>query len=132
MGRFFEKLGANITPPANIAASKFKSKFEQYITLNYVLVKLYENEIDRLQKMHVKDQISPAQKKQMLLEVKELENLCCCLGLKSGTRTLCQRHFAERAVCRKDNLPKIKMLFHQNVWDCDSFLNCVILDHCVK
>ena len=42
-------------------------------------------------------------------------------------------HFAERtAVCRKDNLPKIEMLFRQNVWDCDSFLNCVILNHCVK
>ena len=41
-------------------------------------------------------------------------------------------HFAERTVWRKDNLPKIEMLFRQNVWDCDSFLNCVILNHCVK
>jgi hypothetical protein len=77
-----EKLDANIIPQANIAASKFKSKFEQYATLNSVLVKLYEKEIDKLQKTHVEDQISPVQKKQMLLEVKELENLCC-LGLKS-------------------------------------------------
>jgi hypothetical protein len=53
-------------------------------------------------------------------------------------RTFCRTdilpngHFAERTVCRKDNLPKIEMLFRQNVWDCDSFLNCVILNHCVK
>jgi hypothetical protein len=46
--------------------------------------------------------------------------------------TLPNGHFAERTVCRKDNLPKIEMLFRQNVWDCDSFLNCVILNHCVK
>jgi hypothetical protein len=32
-------------------------------------------------------------------------------------------HFAERTVCRKDNLPKmIKMLFRQNIWDCDSII----------
>ena len=103
-GSSFEKLDANITPQANIAASKFKSKFEQYITLNYVLVKLYENEIDRLQKMHVKDQISPAQKKEMLLEVKELENLCC-LGLKSGTRTFCRKTLCRKTFCRTDILP---------------------------
>jgi hypothetical protein len=29
-------------------------------------------------------------------------------------------------------LPKIEMLFRQNVWECDSFLNCVILNHWVK
>jgi hypothetical protein len=40
--------------------------------------------------------------------------------------------FAERTVSRKDNLPKAEMLFCQNVWDSDSFLNCVILNHCVK
>ena len=34
-------------------------------------------------------------------------------------------HVPERTACRKDNLPKIGMLFRQNVWDCDSFLNCV-------
>jgi hypothetical protein len=84
-----EKLDAN--PQANIAASKFKSKFEQYTTLNSVLVKLYEKEIDKLQKTHVEDQISPVQKKQMLLEVKELENLCC-LGLKSDGDIECFVH----------------------------------------
>jgi hypothetical protein len=53
-------------------------------------------------------------------------------------RTLCRTdvlpngHFAERTVFRTDNLPKIEMLFHQNVWDCDSFFNCVILNHSVK
>jgi hypothetical protein len=53
-------------------------------------------------------------------------------------RTFCRTdvlpngHFAERTVCRTDNLPKIEMLFHQNVWDCDSFFNCVILNHSVK
>jgi hypothetical protein len=58
-------------------------------------------------------------------------------------RTFCRRsfcrtdvlpngHFAERTVRRMDNLPKIKILFRQNVWACDSFLNCVILNHCVK
>jgi hypothetical protein len=40
--------------------------------------------------------------------------------------------FAERTFCRKDNLPKIEMVFRQNVWDCDSFLNCVILNNCEK
>jgi hypothetical protein len=48
------------------------------------------------------------------------------------TDVLPNGHFAERTVLRKDNLPKIEMLFRQNVWDCDSFLNCVILNHCVK
>ena len=48
------------------------------------------------------------------------------------TNILPNGHFAERTVCRKDNLPKIKMLFRQNVWDYDSFLNCLILNHCVK
>jgi hypothetical protein len=37
-------------------------------------------------------------------------------------------HFAERTVYRKENLPKIKMLFRQNVLDCDPFLNSVILE----
>jgi hypothetical protein len=64
------------------------------------------------------------------------------------TDVLPNRRFAERTVCRTDSLPngqfdeqtvwrtdklpKIEMLFRQNVWDCDSFLNCVILNHCVK
>jgi hypothetical protein len=43
-----------------------------------------------------------------------------------------ERTFCERTVCRKDNLLKIEMLLRQNIWDCDSFLNCVILNHCVK
>ena len=53
-------------------------------------------------------------------------------------RTFCRTdilpngHCAERTVCRKDNLPKIEMLFRQNVWDCASFLNFIILNHCVK
>ena len=53
-------------------------------------------------------------------------------------RTFCRTdvlpngHFAEWTTCRMDNLPKIKILFRQNVWACDSFLNCVILNHCVK
>jgi hypothetical protein len=53
-------------------------------------------------------------------------------------RTFCRTdispngHFAERTVCRTDNLPKIEMLFLQKVWDCASFLNFVILNHCVK
>jgi hypothetical protein len=42
------------------------------------------------------------------------------------------RRFAERTVCRKNNLPKIEMLFRQNVWDCASFLNFVILNHLCK
>jgi hypothetical protein len=58
-------------------------------------------------------------------------------------RTFCRRtfcrtdvlpngHFAERTICRTDNLPKIEILFRQKVWDCASFLNFVILNHCVK
>ena len=53
-------------------------------------------------------------------------------------RTFCRTdilpngHFAERTVCRTDNLPKIEILLHQKVWDCASFLNFVILNHCVK
>jgi hypothetical protein len=58
-------------------------------------------------------------------------------------RTFCRTdvlpngHFAERTFCRTDSLPKghlpkIEMLFRKNVWDCDSFLNCVILNHWVK
>jgi hypothetical protein len=41
-------------------------------------------------------------------------------------------HFTERTVCRTNSLPKIEMLFRQNVWDCASFLNFVILNQCVK
>jgi hypothetical protein len=48
------------------------------------------------------------------------------------TEILPNGHCAERTVCRKDNLPKIEMLFRQNVWDCASFLNFIILNHCVK
>ena len=46
-------------------------------------------------------------------------------------RTFCRTvilpigQFAERTI----NLPKIEMLFRQNVWDCDSFLNSVIINH---
>jgi hypothetical protein len=53
-------------------------------------------------------------------------------------RTFCRTdilpngHFAERTVCRKDNMLKIEMLFRQNIWDCASFLNFVILNHCAK
>jgi hypothetical protein len=53
-------------------------------------------------------------------------------------RTFCRTdilpngHFAEQTVCRTDNLPKIEILFLQKVWDCASFLNFVILNHCVK
>jgi hypothetical protein len=48
-------------------------------------------------------------------------------------------YFAERRFCGTDSLPKRQLaenidvtVFRQNVWDCDSFLNCVILNHCVK
>jgi hypothetical protein len=53
-------------------------------------------------------------------------------------RTFCRTdilpngHFSERTVCRKDNWPKIEMLFRQNVWNCAPFLNFAILNHCVK
>jgi hypothetical protein len=57
------------------------------------------------------------------------------------TDVLPNGRFAERTFCRTDilpigqfgertiNLPKIEMLFRQNVWDCDSFLNSVIINH---
>jgi hypothetical protein len=64
--------------------------------------------------------------------VKVLESLYVDDLVSGYTDILPNVQFAERTLCRTDNLLKIEMLFRQNVWDCDSFLNCVILNHCVK
>jgi hypothetical protein len=54
-------------------------------------------------------------------------------------RHFAERRFAEWAFCRTDSLPNgqlaentVEILLRQKVWDCASFLNFVILNHCVK
>ena len=75
-----EELDADNIDQAKICALKYKSKLAQYIDLNTLLVKLFQNEINKLQKLNLDDEINDAQKKQILAEVKQLERLCS-LGL---------------------------------------------------
>ncbi len=77
-----EELDADNIDQAKICALKYKSKLAQYIDLNTLLVKLYQNEINKLQKLNLDDEINDAQKKQISAEVKQLERLCS-LGLRS-------------------------------------------------
>lgn len=66
---------------ANIAALKYRSDLEHYFELNSGMVKLYENDIEKLEMRQSEDPLSTSQKEQILNEVKELECLCS-IGLK--------------------------------------------------
>ena len=61
---------------ASIAALKYQSDLEYYFKLNSGMVKLYENDIEKLKMRQSEDRVSTSQKEQILNDVKELERLC--------------------------------------------------------
>ena len=61
---------------ASIAALKYQSDLEYYFKLNSGMVKLYENDIEKLKMRQSEDRVSTSQKEQILNNVKELERLC--------------------------------------------------------
>ena len=67
---------------AKIYALKYESKLAQFIDLSALLVKLYQDEINKLEKLNLDDKMNDGQKKQISAEVKHLERLCS-LGLQT-------------------------------------------------
>ena len=63
----------------------------QFVNLKSVLIKLYEDKLEKLQELQLEEQISDVQKNQILHEMKELQNLRC-LGLKSDGNIECFIH----------------------------------------
>ena len=76
------ELSADNIDQAKIYGLKYENKLAQYIDLSALLVKLYQDEINKLQKLNLDDKMNDAQKKQISAEVKHLERLCS-LGLRT-------------------------------------------------
>ena len=83
-----EELGAGNIDKARLIAVKYKTRLEQFVNFKTVLVKLYEDKLEKLQEIHLEEQISDVQKNQILHEMRELQSLCC-LGLKSNSDIEC-------------------------------------------
>ena len=71
-GGLVGELSADNIDQARICALKYESKLAQYIDLSALLVKLYQDEINKLQKLNLDDKMNDAQKKQISGEVKHL------------------------------------------------------------
>ena len=70
-----EELGAGNIDKARLIAVKYKTRLEQFVNFKTVLVKLYENKLEKLQEIHLEEQISDVQKNQILHEMRELQSL---------------------------------------------------------
>ena len=82
------ELSADNIDQAKIYALKYESKLAQFIDLSALLVKLYQDEINKLQKLNLDDKMNDVQKKQISAEVKHLERLCS-LGLRTDGDVEC-------------------------------------------